>query len=85
MQFIIAIKQFYHNRLPIASPTIPNFGNTESLANSIVELLVNEKKRKKMGLRAAERIRQFFDAELNAEQTVELYSELLKRNTKPLP
>jgi glycosyltransferase involved in cell wall biosynthesis len=62
-----------------------NFGNTESLANSIVELLVNEKKRKKMGLRAAERIRQFFDAELNAEQTVELYSELLKRNTKPLP
>jgi len=61
-----------------------NFGNTESLANSIVELLVDEKKRKKMGLCAAERIRQLFDVGLNAERTVKLYSELLKRNTNTL-
>ena len=64
--------------------TLLNFGDTEGLAKSIVELLDNEKKRKKMGLCAANRIRQFFDVRLNAERTTELYLHLLKDNVKKL-
>lgn len=61
--------------------TLVKFGDIVGLADSIIELLVNEEKRKKMGLLAAKRIRKYFDVRLNAERTTKLYSDLLKNST----
>ena len=66
------------------SGLLVKFGNIDGLANSVAELLINEKKRKKIGMCAANRVKQFFDVRVNAERTAEIYSNLIEDNVKKL-
>ena len=56
--------------------TLVKFGDVKGLASSVVGLLEDDERRKKMGMRARERVERYFDVKINAHETQEVYSKL---------
>lgn len=52
--------------------------NSKKLAQAIIEILMNEKKAKKMGEAGYERAKKFFDADINAKRIFKVYGEILE-------
>jgi len=57
--------------------SLVNFGHIEGFACSAVEILEDDEKRRKMGIRARERAERYFDVKLNAQKTQEIYSQVI--------
>jgi glycosyltransferase involved in cell wall biosynthesis len=57
--------------------TLVDFGDIEGLASSVVSLIENDQRRKTMGMRARERAEGYFDVQVNAERTQEIYVNLI--------
>ncbi|GAF94314.1 unnamed protein product, partial [marine sediment metagenome] len=52
--------------------------NSKKLAQAIIEILMNEKKAKKMGEAGYKRAKKFFDADINAKRIFKVYEEILE-------
>jgi len=57
--------------------TLVNFGDIEGFATSVVELLEDDERRKKMGRNARDRVEKLFDVKINAEKIEKIYSQLI--------
>lgn len=57
--------------------TLIDFGDVEEFASSVLDLLEDDEKRKKMGRDARERVEKLFDVKINAMKTEEIYSKLI--------
>ena len=60
------------------------FGDKKTFTRSVVDLLEDEEKRRKMSIQARRRAEEHFDVRINAQKTQEIYSELIGRKFKQI-
>ena len=60
------------------------FGDKRTFASSVVDLLEDEEKRRKMSIQARRRAEEYFDVRINAQKTQKIYSELIGKKFKQI-
>ena len=60
------------------------FGDKKTFVSSVVDLLEDEEKRRKMSIQARRRAEEHFDVRINVQKTQEIYSELIGRKFKQI-